>query len=110
MPVVWLSSWSGALCDFLLPGPVLVNPPPWSRVPRPVHPRLRRALNPRETVGWHITGQNEECLVILLGHEEAQIEGQPKMTFVAPRLAYILPLSRHDVANTGKELSNTFTW
>ena len=60
-------------------------------------------LKPGETVGWHTTGQNEETLVILRGQGEAQIEGQPKLTFVAPRLAYIPPASRHNVANTGKE-------
>ena len=59
-------------------------------------------LKPGETVGWHTTGQNEETLVILRGQGEALIEGQPKMTFVAPRLAYIPPASRHNVANTGK--------
>ena len=60
-------------------------------------------LKPGETVGWHTTGQNEETLVILRGQGEALIEGQPKLTFVAPRLAYIPPTSRHNVANTGKE-------
>ena len=60
-------------------------------------------LKPGETVGWHTTGQNEETLVILRGQGEALIEGQPKLTFVAPRLAYIPPASRHNVANTGKE-------
>jgi mannose-6-phosphate isomerase-like protein (cupin superfamily) len=60
-------------------------------------------LKPGETVGWHTTGQNEETLVILRGQGEALIEGQPKLTFVAPRLAYIPPASRHNVTNTGKE-------
>ena len=60
-------------------------------------------LKPGETVGWHTTGQNEEALVILRGQGEALIEGQQKVTFAAPRLAYIPPASRHNVANTGKE-------
>jgi quercetin dioxygenase-like cupin family protein len=60
-------------------------------------------LKPGETVGWHTTGQNEETLVVLRGQGEALIEGQPKLTFAAPRLAYIPPASRHNVANTGKE-------
>ncbi len=60
-------------------------------------------LKPGESVGWHTTGQNEEALVILRGHGEALIEGQSKLTLVAPRLAYIPPASRHNVANTGGE-------
>jgi mannose-6-phosphate isomerase-like protein (cupin superfamily) len=60
-------------------------------------------LKPGETVGWHTTGQNEESLVILHGQGEVLIEGQPKLTFIGPRLAYIPPASRHNVANTGKE-------
>ena len=60
-------------------------------------------LKPGETVGRHTTGQNEEALVILRGQGEALIEGQQKVTFAAPRLAYIPPASRHNVANTGKE-------
>jgi oxalate decarboxylase/phosphoglucose isomerase-like protein (cupin superfamily) len=60
-------------------------------------------LKPGETVGWHTTGQNEEALVIIRGQGEALIEGQQKVTFAAPMLAYIPPASRHNVANTGKE-------
>ncbi|MGP8247903.1 MAG: cupin domain-containing protein [Bryobacteraceae bacterium] len=60
-------------------------------------------LKPGETVGWHTTAQNEEALVILHGRGEVLIEGQPKMTFAAPRFTYIPPATRHNVANTGKE-------
>ncbi len=60
-------------------------------------------LKPGATVGWHTTGQNEEALVTLRGQGEALIEGQPKLTFVAPRLAYIPSATRHNVAITGKE-------
>ncbi|MGO9337198.1 MAG: cupin domain-containing protein [Terracidiphilus sp.] len=56
------------------------------------------------TVGWHTTGKNEESLVILHGQGEALIEGQAKQAFVAPALVYIPPATRHNVANTGKEL------
>ena len=61
-------------------------------------------LKPGETVGWHTTGQNEEALVVLRGQGEALIEGQPKLAVRAPGFAYIPPVTRHNVANTGKEL------
>jgi quercetin dioxygenase-like cupin family protein len=60
-------------------------------------------LKAGEAVGWHTTGQNEEALVILRGQGEALIAGQPKFTFAAPRLVYIPPASRHNVANAGKQ-------
>jgi mannose-6-phosphate isomerase-like protein (cupin superfamily) len=59
-------------------------------------------LQPGETVGWHTTGENEEAIVILNGHGEALIEGQPNQSFEAPALVYIPPATRHNVANTGK--------
>ena len=61
-------------------------------------------LKPGETVGWHTTGKNEESLVVLRGRGEARIEGQPPRAFIAPALAYIPPVTRHNVANTGDEL------
>jgi quercetin dioxygenase-like cupin family protein len=54
-------------------------------------------LKSGETVGWHTTGQNEEALVTLHGQGEVLIEGQPKLNFVAPRLTYIPPATRHNV-------------
>jgi len=60
-------------------------------------------LKPGETVGWHTTGQNEEALVILRGEGAALVDGHPNQTFAAPALAYIPPVSRHNVQNTGKE-------
>jgi len=61
-------------------------------------------LKPGETVGWHTTGKNEESLVVLHGHGEARIEGQPPRAFAAPALVYIPPATRHNVANTGSEI------
>jgi len=61
-------------------------------------------LKPGETVGWHTTGKNEESLVVLRGRGEARIESQPPRAFIAPALAYIPPVTRHNVANTGDEL------
>jgi mannose-6-phosphate isomerase-like protein (cupin superfamily) len=61
-------------------------------------------LKPRESVGWHTTGKNEEALVILRGRGEALIEGQAGHTFAAPMLVYIPPATRHNVTNTGDEL------
>jgi len=61
-------------------------------------------LKPRESVGWHTTGRNEEALVILRGHGEALIEGQAGHAFAAPMLVYIPPATRHNVTNTGDAL------
>jgi quercetin dioxygenase-like cupin family protein len=61
-------------------------------------------LQPGETVGWHTTGQHEEALIILRGRGEARIEGQPGRPFTAPKLVYIPPATRHNIANTGDEL------
>ena len=61
-------------------------------------------LKPGETVGWHLTGQHEEALVILRGEGVALIDGHPKQAFVAPALAYIPPETRHNVQNTGTEI------
>lgn len=61
-------------------------------------------LKPGEAVGWHTTGQNEEALVILRGQGEALLEGHATLTLVGPGFAYIPPATRHNVANTGKEL------
>ena len=61
-------------------------------------------LKPGETIGWHTTGNNEESLVILRGRGEARLEGQSSRPFAAPELVYIPPSTRHNVANTGKEV------
>src|ERR1035437_6781820 len=61
-------------------------------------------LKPGATVGWHTTGRNEEALVVLRGQGEALIDGQAKQPFTAPAFVYIPPATRHNVANTGKEL------
>jgi quercetin dioxygenase-like cupin family protein len=61
-------------------------------------------LKPGETVGWHSTGKNEESLVILAGHGEALLEGQPARAFTAPAFVYIPPATKHNVANTGKDM------
>jgi mannose-6-phosphate isomerase-like protein (cupin superfamily) len=61
-------------------------------------------LQPGETVGWHTTGKNEESLVILTGHGEARLEGQPAHAFSAPALIYIPPAMKHNVANTGNKI------
>jgi len=61
-------------------------------------------LKPGATVGWHTTGKNEEALVILRGQGTALIDGQAGQPFAAPAFVYIPPATRHNVANTGKEL------
>jgi mannose-6-phosphate isomerase-like protein (cupin superfamily) len=59
---------------------------------------------PRESVGWHTTGENEEALVILYGKGEAKIEGVAAMLVAEHMLAYIPPATRHNVATTGTGL------
>ncbi len=61
-------------------------------------------LEPGVSVGWHTTGQDEEALVVLHGWGEARSEGQSGVACRAPRLVYIPPATRHNVANTGDEL------
>ncbi len=60
-------------------------------------------LNPRESVGWHSTGKNEEALVVLHGKGMALIDGKPGLPFVAPALIYIPRATRHNVQNTGND-------
>ena len=61
-------------------------------------------LKPGQSVGWHTTGRNEECLIILRGAGKAQIEKRADIEFVAPRAVYIPPATKHNVTNTGGEL------
>ncbi len=58
-------------------------------------------LKAGQSVGWHTTGHNEECLIILHGVGDALIEGQSKRSFSAPRAVYIPPVTKHNVTNTG---------
>ncbi|MFZ0733977.1 MAG: cupin domain-containing protein [Candidatus Sulfotelmatobacter sp.] len=60
-------------------------------------------LKPGESIGWHSTSENEECLVILHGSGVAHIEGNPDVPLHEKMLAYIPPDTRHNVTNTGKE-------
>ena len=61
-------------------------------------------LKPRESVGWHSTGENEEALTILHGSGIASIEGQADLPLHEKMLAYIPSGIRHNVTNTGNEL------
>lgn len=61
-------------------------------------------LKPGESVGWHITGKNEEALVILHGKGEAMIEGAAAMPVAEHMLAYIPPATRHNITNNGTEV------
>lgn len=60
-------------------------------------------LQPGQSVGWHSTGKNEEALVILHGSGAAKVEGQPDVPLHEKMLAYIPPMTRHNVTNTGSE-------
>jgi mannose-6-phosphate isomerase-like protein (cupin superfamily) len=60
-------------------------------------------LRPGESVGWHTTGEHEEALVILRGRGEAKVQGRAAMPIAADMLAYIPPVTRHNVKNTGSE-------
>jgi quercetin dioxygenase-like cupin family protein len=61
-------------------------------------------LKPGESVGWHSTAANEESLVILHGSGVARIEGHNDMPLSEKHLAYIPPVTRHNVTNTGTEI------
>ena len=60
-------------------------------------------LKPGESIGWHSTLANEECLVILHGTGVAHIEGSPDVPLHEKILAYIPPATRHNVTNNGTE-------
>lgn len=61
-------------------------------------------LKPWQAVGWHTTGADEECLVILHGSGEAQVENRKPMPISSQMMVYIPPATRHNVQNTGREL------
>jgi len=61
-------------------------------------------LKPGESVGWHSTSANEEALVILHGSGVAKMEGHADVPLAEKTLAYIPPLTRHNVTNTGTQV------
>jgi mannose-6-phosphate isomerase-like protein (cupin superfamily) len=58
-------------------------------------------LRPRESVGRHSTGANEELLVVLSGTGEMRFLAHESLNLVAPCAAYCPPHTEHDVTNTG---------
>jgi mannose-6-phosphate isomerase-like protein (cupin superfamily) len=60
-------------------------------------------LHPRESVGEHSTGANEELLVVLSGAGEMHFPAHGSLQLRAPCTAYCPPHTEHDVTNTGKE-------
>ena len=52
-------------------------------------------LKPGESVGWHLTNQNEEALVLLHGSGIANIEGGASVPLHEKTLAYIPTGTRH---------------
>ncbi len=58
-------------------------------------------LKAGQSVGWHTTGHNEECLIVLRGSGKALIEGHASLEFAAPRAVYVPPTTKHNVTNTG---------
>jgi mannose-6-phosphate isomerase-like protein (cupin superfamily) len=61
-------------------------------------------LKPGESVGWHSTLANEEALIILNGSGVATIEGHPDVPLTGNMLAYIPPVTRHNVTNNGTQV------
>ncbi|HUK49063.1 MAG TPA: cupin domain-containing protein [Terriglobales bacterium] len=61
-------------------------------------------LNPGQSVGWHTTADNEEALVILHGSGVANIEGRADVPLREKMLAYIPPVTRHNVTNNGTDV------
>jgi quercetin dioxygenase-like cupin family protein len=57
-----------------------------------------------ESVGWHTTGKNGEESITLEGRGETLIEGEWARACVSPRLVYLPPQTRHNVANTAEDL------
>jgi len=66
-------------------------------------------LKPGDSVGWHSTSGNEEALVILHGSGVAKIEGHGDVALSERTLAYIPPVTRHNVTNTGTEVME-YVW
>ncbi len=60
-------------------------------------------LKPGQSVGLHSTREQEEALVVLQGHGQAEVEGRDALPISARMLVYIPPRSRHNVTNTGTE-------
>lgn len=61
-------------------------------------------LKPGQSVGWHTTAANEEALVILHGSGVANIDGRVEVPLEEKMLAYIPPMTRHNVTNNGAEV------
>lgn len=58
-------------------------------------------LNPGQDVGLHSTKQNEEMLVILEGQGEVGLEGQAPLKISGGQVAYVPPMTKHNVRNKG---------
>ena len=58
-------------------------------------------LDPGQDVGLHSTKQNEEMLVILEGQGEVELEGHPSLKISGGQVAYVPPMTTHNVRNTG---------
>ncbi len=58
-------------------------------------------LDPGQDVGLHSTNQNEEMLVILEGQGEVELEGHTRLQISGGQVAYVPPLTKHNVHNTG---------
>jgi quercetin dioxygenase-like cupin family protein len=61
-------------------------------------------LKPGESVGWHSTSGHEEALVILHGKGTANIEGHADIPLHERMLAYIPPVTKHNITDTGTEI------
>ncbi|MBI5623081.1 MAG: cupin domain-containing protein [Elusimicrobia bacterium] len=62
----------------------------------------RVTLAPGQTVGRHTTGAHEEVLVVLRGRGAAECDGRRPLSLSVRSVAYIPPMTEHDVRNTGK--------
>lgn len=58
-------------------------------------------LAPGENVGLHSTKNNEELLIILDGEGQVEMEGCAAITIKGGQVAYVPPLTNHNVFNTG---------
>ena len=58
-------------------------------------------LTPGEDVGLHSTKQDEEMLIILEGQGQVEIEGRVKLKISGGQVAYVPPMTKHNVRNRG---------
>ena len=60
-------------------------------------------LAPGRSVGKHSTKGNEEAVLVFAGKGEMKINGGPTFNLAPYAIAYVPPMTEHDVVNTGSD-------